>query len=107
MEFSNFEGASQVSQVSRLSSWQYGADQDDTTSMYSAAMTAPPQASIGDLASSMGDVTLDPRRYEEDYEDRDLGHAAEHACRCVGFLSLAHSSYCGIHNPQSVVKVGQ
>ncbi|WVQ86166.1 hypothetical protein IAT38_008334 [Cryptococcus sp. DSM 104549] len=103
MEFSNFEGAS-----------QYGAE-DDTTSMYSSippsVVTAP--TINGDIASQMGDMSLNGTagsvvgghgghghvhggQYGEDEWEEgrgEFGSGVEHAC-----------SYCGIHNPQSVVK---
>ncbi|OCF41250.1 ATP-dependent helicase [Kwoniella heveanensis CBS 569] len=87
MEFLNFEGAS-----------QYGPADDDTTSLYSAVPNSVANGAPtinGDLASQMGDLGLDGR-YDEDFEERErnmLGVGVEHAC-----------SYCGIHNPQCVVK---
>ncbi|WVR08657.1 hypothetical protein IAU60_005715 [Kwoniella sp. DSM 27419] len=87
MEFSNFEGAS-----------QYGPADDDTTSLYSAVPNSVVNGAPtinGDLASQMGDLALEGR-YDEDYEDRErdmFGAGVEHAC-----------NYCGIHNPQCVVK---
>ncbi|WVQ95569.1 hypothetical protein IAU59_002666 [Kwoniella sp. CBS 9459] len=87
MEFLNFEGAS-----------QYGPADDDTTSLYSAVPNSVANGAPtinGDLASQMGDLGLDGR-YDEDLEERErnmLGVGVEHAC-----------SYCGIHNPQCVVK---
>ncbi|WVQ70770.1 hypothetical protein IAR50_000292 [Cryptococcus sp. DSM 104548] len=96
MEFSNFEGAS-----------QYGPDTDDTTSLYSSVppsvITAP--TINGDLASQMGDMGLNGTvagsvvghgygdEFDEEAERNNFGEGIEHAC-----------SYCGIHNPQCVVK---
>ncbi|KAK8850599.1 hypothetical protein IAR55_004518 [Kwoniella newhampshirensis] len=108
MEFSNFEGAS-----------QYGADLDDTTSVYSAIPNsvinahAPSTINGDDLSSQLGDMSLNHGHGhghgvvngyggvgggigEEEFEEREramLGVGVEHAC-----------SYCGVHNPQCVVK---
>lgn len=52
--------------------------------------------------------------YDDDYEHgdglgNDFGHGIEHACRQVLHIliigDLTSVSYCGIHNPQCVVKV--
>ncbi|OWZ80314.1 ATP-dependent helicase [Cryptococcus neoformans Bt85] len=97
MEFSNFEGAS-----------QYGPDIDDNTSLYSSippsVVTAPTIS--GDIASQLGDLNLGETTsghaaagqgyiddFDEEIERNSFGEGVEHAC-----------SYCGIHNPQCVVK---
>ncbi|WVO17314.1 hypothetical protein L204_105006 [Cryptococcus depauperatus] len=97
MEFSNFEGAS-----------QYGPDIDDSTSLYSSippsVLTAPTMND--DLAGQMGNLALGGNMtgkngtvqnygddYDEEAERNTFGEGIEHAC-----------SYCGIHNPQCVVK---
>ncbi|KIR67825.1 ATP-dependent helicase [Cryptococcus bacillisporus CA1873] len=97
MEFSNFEGAS-----------QYGPDIDDNTSLYSSippsVVTAPTIS--GDIASQLGDLHLGETTsghaavgqgyiddFDEEIERNSFGEGVEHAC-----------SYCGIHNPQCVVK---
>ncbi|WWC92379.1 uncharacterized protein L201_007336 [Kwoniella dendrophila CBS 6074] len=110
MEFSNFEGAS-----------QYGPQDDDLTSVYSAVPNSVINASLsgnphhshhlhhqasstvnGDLTSQFNDLGLasdnhNGVRYgDDDFEEREremLGVGVEHAC-----------AYCGIHNPQCVVK---
>lgn len=89
---------------------QYGADQDDTTSLYSAApstTTIPPighgphpQSSRAELGLAIEDLSLETsgqsngtngnghgQGYEEDYDQvldemrEPLGHNVEHACR--------------------------
>lgn len=97
MEFSNFEGAS-----------QYGPDIDDNTSLYSSippsVVTAPTIS--GDIASQLGDLHLGETTsghaavgqgyiddFDEEIERNSFGEGVEHAC-----------NYCGIHNPQCVVK---
>ncbi|WRT70767.1 uncharacterized protein IL334_007766 [Kwoniella shivajii] len=104
MEFSNFEGAS-----------QYGPQDDDLTSLYSAVPNSvingiPPSTINGEdndnLTNQLSELGIgsvggagvghDGRGYnnEDEYEEREmLGVGVEHAC-----------SYCGIHNPQCVVK---
>ncbi|WWC65248.1 uncharacterized protein I303_107865 [Kwoniella dejecticola CBS 10117] len=103
MEFSNFEGAS-----------QYGPQDDDLTSLYSAVPNSvingnqAPSTINGDLTSQFNDLALSVHgqgqgqgqgqgRYGEDeFDEREremLGVGVEHAC-----------AYCGIHNPQCVVK---
>ncbi|WVW80767.1 hypothetical protein I302_102753 [Kwoniella bestiolae CBS 10118] len=96
MEFSNFEGAS-----------QYGPQDDDLTSVYSAVPNSvldgghthnhAPSTINGDFASQFNDMGIsDPRYGDEEFEEREremLGVGVEHAC-----------AYCGIHNPQCVVK---
>ncbi|KAL0252583.1 hypothetical protein I308_101975 [Cryptococcus tetragattii IND107] len=97
MEFPNFEGAS-----------QYGPDIDDNTSLYSSippsVVTAPTIS--GDIASQLGDLHLGETTsghaavgqgyiddFDEEIERNSFGEGVEHAC-----------NYCGIHNPQCVVK---
>ncbi|WWD07260.1 hypothetical protein V865_005357 [Kwoniella europaea PYCC6329] len=103
MEFSNFEGAS-----------QYGPQDDDLTSVYSAVPNSvingssnhnhhhnAPSTINGDFTSQFNDLGIsDPSnglRYGDDeFDEREremLGAGVEHAC-----------AYCGIHNPQCVVK---
>jgi hypothetical protein len=93
--------------------------------VYSAAPTnltsvAPDQpeavARVGstlDQLSLNGQSAVNGRGYaEEEYEiEEPLGHGVEHSCRSVESTFLTPraethiTSYCGIHNPQSVVKV--
>nr|XP_019007867.1 ATP-dependent helicase [Kwoniella pini CBS 10737]OCF46648.1 ATP-dependent helicase [Kwoniella pini CBS 10737] len=102
MEFSNFEGAS-----------QYGPQDDDLGSVYSAIPNSvingnqAPSTINGDLTSHFNDLGISTPTFghgnqgggrygEDEFEDREremLGAGVEHAC-----------SYCGIHNPQCVVK---
>ncbi|ORX40932.1 RNA helicase-domain-containing protein [Kockovaella imperatae] len=88
MDFQDFDGAS-----------NYTFDRDEVTSVWSAMPTSQAHHDVpADLQSMVDDLTLDSTSHvnghghlEEDEEE--LGYNIEHAC-----------SYCGIHNPQSVVK---
>ncbi|CAK9780109.1 unnamed protein product [Cutaneotrichosporon oleaginosum] len=95
--FTTFEGAS-----------QYGVDQDDTTSIYSATpsnlteqVLVPPARASHDRATDVMSLSslhhssamMDYYEGDEFREEQPFGYGIEHAC-----------SYCGIHNPKCVAK---
>lgn len=99
--FTTFEGASQVRRPQELLDCstlnhqltdQYGVDQDDTTSMYSATPSnlteqiIVPQRTT-ELERGIDEISLTSRpvnNFGEEYDRDDeppLGHGVEHACR--------------------------